>query len=123
MKLATKTRYGVRLMVDLAEHANCGIVPLKDVAARQGISKKYLGQVATPLVTAGLVHVERGVNGGYQLARDPRNITIADIVHATEDGFGLIECTSKANLAAIPSLPTHRYLCRATLVGRTRNRY
>lgn len=94
MKLATRTRYGVRLMVDLAEHGTEGVVPLKDVAARQDISKKYLGQVAAPLVAAGLVRVERGVAGGYELARSPESITLADIVEATEGGFNLLDCTN-----------------------------
>ena len=94
MKLSTKTRYGLRLMIDLAGHYGCGSVALKDVAKRQDISKKYLEQVVSPLVSAGLLCVSRGYLGGYALARTPEKITCADIVSATEDGLCLLDCTS-----------------------------
>ncbi len=94
MKISTKTRYGLRFMIDLAQHYGEGCVALKEVAARQEISKKYLEQVVSPLVSAGLLHVTRGYLGGYELSRPPQQINCADIVSATEDGLGLLECTS-----------------------------
>ena len=92
MKISTKTRYGMRFMIDLAQHENDGRQALKDVAERQGISKKYLEQVVAPLTAAGLLTVTRGNQGGYQLARPASEITLADVVGASEDGFELLDC-------------------------------
>ena len=97
MKISTKTRYGMRFMIDLAQHHGEGCVALKDVAERQGISKKYLEQVVAPLVAAGLLDVARGASGGYRLARDAQAITLADIVGVSEDGFALLTCTIDAD--------------------------
>ena len=94
MKISTKTRYGMRVMLDLAERYANGCTPLKDVAERQGLSKKYLEQVASPLATAGLLTVTRGYQGGYQLSRPPENITLAEVISASEDGLELMNCTS-----------------------------
>lgn len=94
MKLSTKTRYGLRFMIDLAQHYGEGCVALKEIADRQEISKKYLEQVVSPLVSAGLLHVTRGYMGGYELARAPQQINCADIVAATEDGLELLDCTN-----------------------------
>lgn len=94
MRLSTKTRYGLRFMIDLAQHYGEGCVALKEIANRQEISKKYLEQVVSPLVSAGLLHVTRGYLGGYELARTPQQINCADIVAATEDGLELLDCTS-----------------------------
>lgn len=81
-------------MIDLAQHYGEGCVALKEIANRQEISKKYLEQVVSPLVSAGLLHVTRGYLGGYELARTPQQINCADIVAATEDGLELLDCTS-----------------------------
>ena len=97
MRISTKTRYGMRLMIDIAQNQGSGWVALKDAADRQGVSKKYLEQVVAPLVAAGLLDVARGASGGYQLARDARAITLADIVGASEDGFALLTCTIDAD--------------------------
>lgn len=96
MKISTKTRYGMRFMIDLVKHDGAGCVALKDVATRQGISKKYLEQVVSPLVAAGLLRVTRGQAGGYELARRPDEITLAEVVAASEDGLELLDCTSGA---------------------------
>lgn len=92
MKISTKTRYGMRFMIDLAERWGDGCVPMKDVAERQGISKKYLEQVVAPLSAAGLLQITRGNKGGFQLARPPQEITLADVVTASEDGLDLLNC-------------------------------
>ncbi len=94
MKISTKTRYGMRFMIDLAQHGGAGCVALKDVAARQGISKKYLEQVVAPLAGADLLRVTRGQAGGYELARPAEEITLADGVSASEDGLELLDCMS-----------------------------
>ena len=86
MKISTKTRYGMRFMIDLAQSQGEGRVALKDIADRQGLSKKYLEQVVAPLASAGLLDVTRGNQGGYRLSRDASAITLADIVAASEDG-------------------------------------
>lgn len=97
MKISTKTRYGMRLMIDIAQHEDDGCVALKDVAERQGISKKYLEQVVAPFVNAGLLSVTRGNQGGYRLTRPPEDVTLADIVAASEDGLELLVCTLDAS--------------------------
>ena len=96
MKISTKTRYGMRFMIDLAQRRGEGCVALKDVAERQGLSKKYLEQVVAPLTGAGLLRVTRGYQGGYELARAPEDITLADVVSASEDGLELLDCLSGA---------------------------
>jgi Rrf2 family protein len=92
MKISTKTRYAMRFMIDLAEHYGTGRLTMKDVAERQGISKKYLEQVVTPLAQAGLLKVTRGYGGGFELARSPQEITLAQVVEASEDGLELLDC-------------------------------
>ena len=94
MKISTKTRYGMRFMVDLAERYGSGCIAMKDVAERQGISKKYLEQVVAPLASSGLLQVTRGVKGGFELSRAPEKITLADIVRASDDGLELMDCLS-----------------------------
>ena len=95
MKLSTKGRYGVRLMFDLALHVGDGPVTLKDIAARQEISEKYLSNLIPLLKNAGFVHSVRGSQGGYTLARPPRDITLKDILLALEGSMCLVECTEK----------------------------
>ena len=70
VKISTKTRYGMRFMIDLAQSQGEGRVALKDIADRQGLSKKYLEQVVAPLASAGLLDVTRGNQGDYRLSRD-----------------------------------------------------
>lgn len=79
-------------MIDLAENYGSGCMPMKEVAERQGISKKYLEQVVAPLTEAGLLSVSRGQKGGFQLSRAPEEITLADVVSASEDGLELLNC-------------------------------
>jgi Rrf2 family transcriptional regulator, cysteine metabolism repressor len=98
MKLSTKGRYGVRLMFDLAINAGNGPVSLKDIAARQEISEKYLSNIIPPLKNAGLLRSTRGAQGGYVLARDPREITLKDILLVLEGPMCLVECTEQPEL-------------------------
>lgn len=92
MKISTKSRYALRFMIDLAERWGEGPQPMREIAERQAISKKYLEQIAAPLAAAGLVVVSRGHTGGYELSRPPERITMADVMEITEGGLGLLEC-------------------------------
>ena len=98
MKLSTRGRYGVRLMLDLALHEGDGPITLKDIAARQEISEKYLSNLIPLLKNAGLVHSVRGSHGGHTLARPPREITVKDILLVLEGSMCLTECTEKPML-------------------------
>jgi len=92
MKLSTKGRYGVRLMLDLAVYHGNGPVTLKDVSKRQDISEKYLGHLIPPLKNAGLITSVRGSRGGYTLAKPPGAINLLEIVSALEGPMCLVEC-------------------------------
>lgn len=102
MKLSTKIRYGARLMLDLALNSSEGPVFLKDIAARQEISEKYLWQLASSLKHAGLVSAERGANGGFRLTKAPWKITLKEIFVALEGeihfGAASTEAHSPENL-------------------------
>ncbi len=91
MKLSTRTRYGVRMMLALARHYGQGSVYLKDIAKIEEISEKYLSQIIIPLRGVGLVHSVRGAYGGYSLAKAPSEITLKDIVDVLE-GDCLVDC-------------------------------
>jgi len=92
MKMSTKGRYGVRLMLDLALHNGEGPVLLKDIARRQGISEKYLWNLINPLKTVGLVQSIRGAHGGYKLAKKPSEISLKDIMRVLEGPLCLVDC-------------------------------
>ena len=92
MKISTKGRYALRLMLDLAEHQNEGFIALKDIAERQNISKKYLEQIVPMLKKAGLLRTNRGYQGGYQLSRQPSEYTLGDILRVTEGSLAPVSC-------------------------------
>lgn len=98
MKLSTRSRYGTRLLLDMAQHYNQGPTQLGDIARRQDISVKYLEQIIIPLKKAHFIKTVRGPKGGYLLTRPPEEITVAEIVALLEDGAGLVECTERAEL-------------------------
>jgi Rrf2 family cysteine metabolism transcriptional repressor len=91
MKLSTRARYGVRMMLSLALNYGKGPVFLKDIAKRQEISEKYLSLIIIPLRGAGLVISNRGAYGGYTLAREPSKISVKEIVDVLE-GDCLVNC-------------------------------
>ena len=78
MKISTKGRYALRLMIDLAQHDAGGYIPLRDISKRQQISAKYLEQIVVQLSRAGFVISTRGAQGGYQLARHPSEYTVGE---------------------------------------------
>ncbi|MDD5207705.1 MAG: Rrf2 family transcriptional regulator [Desulfobacterales bacterium] len=92
MKLSTRARYGVRMMLDLARQHGQRPVYLREVAEREAISEKYLSQIIILLRGQGLVLSTRGASGGYSLARSPAEITLRDIVEPLEGGNCLVEC-------------------------------
>ncbi len=93
MKVSTKGRYALRLMVDLGVNgADDKYISLKDISARQNISIKYLEQIVTPLHRAGLVRSIRGAQGGYRLSRKPEKYTAGEILRAIEGSFAPIAC-------------------------------
>ncbi len=92
MKISTKGRYAVRMLVDLAEHKDEGFVALKDIAERQEISKKYLEQIVPLLNKSGILKANRGYQGGYMLAKNPADLTICEILKITEGSVAPVAC-------------------------------
>jgi len=76
MKISTKGRYALRLLIDLAQHNDSGFITLKDIAARQNISKKYLEQIVPILTKSQMVQSNRGFQGGYKLSKSPDQICV-----------------------------------------------
>ena len=92
MKISTKGRYALRLMIDVAEHSGEGYVSLKDIAVRQELSTKYLEQIVGQLCKAGLLKSSRGAQGGYQLTRRPEEYVVGDILRLTEGNLAPVAC-------------------------------
>ena len=92
MKISTKGRYGLRIMTDLAVNGKDGLVSLRDIAAREHLSEKYLEQIINQLSKYGLVKSTRGAKGGYHLKRSPAEITVEDILKATEGSLAPVAC-------------------------------
>ncbi|HCA05513.1 MAG TPA: Rrf2 family transcriptional regulator [Ruminococcaceae bacterium] len=92
MKISTKGRYALRMLLDLAEHKNDGYIALKDIAARQGISKKYLEQIIPVLNKTDILNANRGYQGGYKLAKSPDKYTVGDILRLTEGSLAPVAC-------------------------------
>ena len=94
MKISTKGRYAVRMMLDIALHDEGEPVRIRDISARQGISLKYLEQIVSSLVRAGYLQSIRGPQGGYHLSRPPREYTVGSILRVTEGSLACVECLS-----------------------------
>lgn len=92
MKLSTRSRYGTRLMLNMAQNYGKGVTKLGDIAKAQGISLKYLEQIIIPLKRARYVNSVRGGKGGHMLAKPPQEITVGEIVALLEGGSRLIDC-------------------------------
>lgn len=92
MMISTRGRYSLRMMLDLAEHQKEGYAALRDIAERQGISKKYLEQIIPILNRAGLLLTTRGYQGGYRLAREPSEYSIGEILRAAEGSMAPVAC-------------------------------
>lgn len=92
MKISTKGRYALRMLVDLAINGADKYVALKDIAERQQISKKYLEQIVLLFNGADVLEANRGFQGGYRLARDPKEYTIGEILRLTEGSLAPVAC-------------------------------
>ena len=92
MIVSTKGRYALRVMIDLAEHQSDKYVPLKEVAARQEISEKYLENILKVLVQNGFLEGLRGKGGGYRLTMSPSEYTIGRILRLTETSLEPVGC-------------------------------
>lgn len=110
MKISTKGRYALRMLLDLAEHGIDGFVPLKDIAQRQGISKKYLEQIVPILNKSDILKTNRGFQGGYMLAKSPDKYTVGEILRLTEGSLSPVSCLDKTPIeceksSECPTLP------------------
>lgn len=97
VKLSTKGRYGMRAMIDIAAHSHLGIVTMKHVAEREGISENYLEQVFLALKKGGLVKSIKGSQGGYILAEEPEDITAGMILRVLEGEMSIIDEEAEAS--------------------------
>ena len=110
MKISSRGRYALRVMVDLAEHGDSGYIPMKEVAQRQEISLKYLEKILPLLVAGKLVEGIHGKGGGYRLTRSPGEYTIGEILRLTEGDLAPVsclecntgECTRSATCRTLP---------------------
>ena len=92
MRVSTKGRYALRIMIDLAEHNNGEYIPLKDISARQGITIKYMEQIIPQLNKAGYLKSLRGNGGGYRLAKTPDKYVVGDILRTMEGPLAQVAC-------------------------------
>ena len=95
MKISTKGRYALRMMIDLAEHQNCGFIALKDIAERQNISKKYLEQIIPIFNKSDILKTTRGSQGGYMLSKSPDKYTVGEILRLTEGSLAPVDCLNQ----------------------------
>lgn len=124
MKISTKGRYALRVMLDIAGQDTSGVIPLKVIAGRQGITLKYLEQIVPALCRAGLLTGTRGAGGGYRLAVRPETCREGDILRAVEGELAPVACLEGAGKYLSPArgmplcrvlggpLPGHQRLCR-----------
>ena len=90
--ISTKGRYALRVLLDMAEHDDGSYIPLKDIAERQGISKKYLEFIVKDLVQGGLISGTSGKGGGYRLLRAPKDYTVGEVLELTEGKLSAVAC-------------------------------
>ena len=92
MKISTKGRYALRMLLDLAENRNEGFIALKEIAERQHISKQYLEQIITIINNSKILRANRGKQGGYMLAQEPSKITVGQVLRITEGSLSSTAC-------------------------------
>lgn len=97
MKISTRGRYALRVMIDLAENNNGSYIPLTDIASRQEISEKYLESIISVLSKNGLLKALRGKGGGYKLAKAPEDYTVGSILKLTEGSLAPVACLEKGH--------------------------
>ena len=118
MKISTKGRYALRMLIDLAEHSSDGYIPLKDIAKRQDISKKYLEQIVPILNRSDILKTNRGFQGGYMLAKAPDQYTVGEILRLTEGSLSPVACLDQNPVGCekskeCPTLPIWQGLYKA----------
>ena len=92
MMISTRGRYALRVLIDLAEHAHGGWIPMKEVAERQEISLKYLERILPVLTKNGIIEGAQGKGGGYRLTREPDEVRVWDILVLTEEDLAPVAC-------------------------------
>ena len=92
MKISTKGRYALRMMIELARNYESGYMSIREVSKRQNISVKYLEQITAALTKAGFLESTRGPKGGHRLVRKPSDYTVGDILRVTEGDLAPISC-------------------------------
>lgn len=95
MMISTRGRYALRVLIDLAEHMGKGYIPMKQIAARQGISLKYLEQIVPALSKNGFVEGVHGKGGGYRLLKTPKECVVGDILRLAEGDLAPVACLCK----------------------------
>jgi Rrf2 family transcriptional regulator, iron-sulfur cluster assembly transcription factor len=107
--VSTRSRYGLRFLIDLAQHGTEGPIDLGSIAERQAIPETYLAKLVVPLRNAGIIRSARGAKGGYELARAAGDIDVLEVVEVLEGRSSLLECTDRPELCArsadCPTLP------------------
>jgi Rrf2 family protein len=107
--ISTRSRYGLRFLIDLSQHGTEGPIDLGSIAERQAIPETYLAKLVVPLRNAGIIRSARGAKGGYELARTPGEIKVQEVVEVLEGRSSLLECTDHPELCArsadCPTLP------------------
>ena len=98
MMISTRGRYALRVLIDLAQHAGEGCVPLKAVSQRQGVSLKYLESIVALLTKGGLLVSTRGKEGGYKLNRAPADYSIGEILRCIEDNLAPVACIKEGSV-------------------------
>ena len=116
MKLSTRGRYGIRLMVELAKHYGKGSLSMSAISNKQDIPVKYLEQLIRPLKKAGFVESVRGAQGGHVLVKRPEKITLSHIVRLLEDQTDLTVCIGTPDTCAMSDE------CRVRLAWETANK-
>ena len=92
MMISTRGRYALRVLIDLAEHSSNHYIPMKDIAARQELSLKYIEKIMSVLSRNGLVESVHGKGGGYRLSKNPEDYTVGEILRLTEGNLAPVAC-------------------------------
>ncbi len=92
MKISTKGRYALRVMIDIAKHDENEYVSIKSISERQNISNKYLEQIISKLSKSGLLKTSRGHTGGYKLSKESSEYTVGEILRVAEGNLNIIDC-------------------------------
>ncbi len=99
MKISARTRYGLRILLDIARHGGEGSLrTIAEIASSQAISAAFISRLAVPLKRAGLINAERGVGGGLSLARNPGEISLLDIMEALDGPVSVVKCVARPKI-------------------------